>query len=268
MTIEQIEELIAGHADGGNNTAAQMRAILTAIKQYLEEETSPGGLIIQDGLVINEILQQGTAIAIDEDLTELFQINMTERNNVVSMTLSQLLTVLNNITFQSNSGITTIAFPLLEECGNLTLSNNTVLAALNLASLITINGQLTISICPLLVTLNLSNLADVGGTINIGGGLTVTTINLSGLITAGNISISSPALTSLNINHATEVTFWDLRGCAFPQAMIDELLDALDDAGQNNGTVWLQGGTSATPSAAGLTSKANLVGRGWTVSHN
>lgn len=57
-------------------------------------------------------------------------------------------------------------------------------------------------------------------------------------------------------------------GCALTQTSVDNILVSLDAAGQNNGTVNITGGTSSTPSAVGLAAKANLVGKGWTVTNN
>ena len=58
------------------------------------------------------------------------------------------------------------------------------------------------------------------------------------------------------------------QNCALSQASVDGILASLVTAGRTNGTVNVHGGTSATPSAAGLASKATLVSRGWTVTHN
>ena len=58
------------------------------------------------------------------------------------------------------------------------------------------------------------------------------------------------------------------QNCALSQASVDGILASLVTAGKSNGTVNMHGGTSATPSAAGLASKATLVSRGWTVTHN
>jgi len=57
-------------------------------------------------------------------------------------------------------------------------------------------------------------------------------------------------------------------GCGLPESEVDGVLAALDAAGASNGTVDLSLGTNAIPSAAGLTSKANLEGKGWTVTVN
>ena len=56
--------------------------------------------------------------------------------------------------------------------------------------------------------------------------------------------------------------------CGLTQASVDNILISLDNAGQSGGTIQLNGGTSAAPSAAGQTAKANLQARGWTVVTN
>ena len=57
-------------------------------------------------------------------------------------------------------------------------------------------------------------------------------------------------------------------GCALDQTSVDNILVSLDTAGQSNGVVNLDGGTSAAPSATGLAAKASLQGKGWTVFTN
>ena len=61
---------------------------------------------------------------------------------------------------------------------------------------------------------------------------------------------------------------FDFSANALTQVSVDGILSTLDAAGQSNGTLQLEGGTNSTPSAAGLVSKANLVGKGWTVTNN
>jgi hypothetical protein len=58
------------------------------------------------------------------------------------------------------------------------------------------------------------------------------------------------------------------QNCALSQASVDGILASLVTAGKTNGTLNMNGGTSSTPSAGGLASKATLVSRGWTVTHN
>jgi hypothetical protein len=52
---------------------------------------------------------------------------------------------------------------------------------------------------------------------------------------------------------------------ALSEEVVDGILDILDTAGLEDGTVDLSGGTNAVPSAAGLTDKTSLEGKGWTV---
>ena len=76
-------------------------------------------------------------------------------------------------------------------------------------------------------------------------------------------------LTTLNISTNTLITDLGLNGCAITaQVDIDSILTALDGFGLSNGSVDLSGGTNATPGAGGLTAKANLIGKGWTVANN
>lgn len=56
--------------------------------------------------------------------------------------------------------------------------------------------------------------------------------------------------------------------CALTQQSVDNILVSLDTAGQSNGTVGLNGGTSAAPGAAGLVAITSLQGKGWTVFTN
>jgi hypothetical protein len=66
---------------------------------------------------------------------------------------------------------------------------------------------------------------------------------------------------------ATDFIFaW--RNCALDQTSVDNILVSLDTAGQSNGTLGINGGTSAAPSATGLAAKASLIIKGWTVTTN
>jgi hypothetical protein len=57
-------------------------------------------------------------------------------------------------------------------------------------------------------------------------------------------------------------------GCALSQQSVDNILVSLNTAGQSNGIVNLDGGTSSAPSSTGLAAKASLQSRGWTVITN
>ncbi len=58
------------------------------------------------------------------------------------------------------------------------------------------------------------------------------------------------------------------RFCALNQTSVDNILVSIDTAGQFNGTLGIDNGTSSPPGPAGLAAKANLITRGWTVTTN
>ena len=57
-------------------------------------------------------------------------------------------------------------------------------------------------------------------------------------------------------------------GCALSQQSVDNILVSIDTAGQLNGTLGINGGTSSPPSSTGLAAKASLISKGWTVTTN
>ena len=57
-------------------------------------------------------------------------------------------------------------------------------------------------------------------------------------------------------------------GCALTATSVNNILISIDAAGQSNGTLDLDGGTSAAPTGAGATAKAALITKGWTVTTN
>jgi len=59
-----------------------------------------------------------------------------------------------------------------------------------------------------------------------------------------------------------------LNNNALTQTAVDRVLTSLDSAGGTGGSVRLEGGTNAAPSATGLTAKTNLESKGWTVTVN
>ena len=52
------------------------------------------------------------------------------------------------------------------------------------------------------------------------------------------------------------------RYCPLTETSVNNILVSLDTAGQSNGVAYIDG---SPPSGAGITSKANLISRGWTV---
>lgn len=56
--------------------------------------------------------------------------------------------------------------------------------------------------------------------------------------------------------------------CGLTQESVDNILVSINNAGTSDGTLDIDGGTSAAPSAIGLAAKSELEGRGWTVTTN
>ncbi|WP_419657686.1 hypothetical protein Dvar_68260 [Desulfosarcina variabilis str. Montpellier] len=97
------------------------------------------------------------------------------------------------------------------------------------------------------------------------------TIDLSGAFPSGTHYVDAydnPNCTTITIDNCPGLTELDASGCALTQTNIDYILATLDANGASNGEVDLSGGTSSSPSTAGLTSQANLEGKGWTVTVN
>ena len=58
------------------------------------------------------------------------------------------------------------------------------------------------------------------------------------------------------------------QNCGLSQASVDNILVSINAAGRSNGTLNINGGTSAAPSATGAAAKSALQARGWTVATN
>lgn len=73
------------------------------------------------------------------------------------------------------------------------------------------------------------------------------------------------ALTSVTMGSVADACDIELADNALPESEVDGVLVALAGGTAINGRLVLTGGTNATPSATGLSAKATLEGRGWTV---
>lgn len=201
------------------------------------------------------------------------------------------------IKFASCTAMTSLSLPVFTKCnGGLSISSNTSLNTLNLPVLTSVVGSgefggtsspaISIGSNPALTTLSFPALTTVTGSSNVIGitsNSALTTISFPALVTATGtfmsiIDVSScPALSSFIFPTTLKLVKGDIKviGAALSQASVDSILirlAALDGtAGTTSyisSTVTLSGGTSSTPSAAGLTAKATLVARGCTVTHN
>jgi len=97
-------------------------------------------------------------------------------------------------------------------------------------------------------------------------------LDVSSMVSFNSAWYNCTSLTSFPANMfdtCTATVFTNaFRNCALSQTSVDNILISIDTAGQSNGSLHMYGGTSATPSAAGITAKNSLIAKGWTVSTN
>ena len=80
--------------------------------------------------------------------------------------------------------------------------------------------------------------------------------------------LSNNELVGLDIDNAASLIYLDLSNNALAEPNVDSILLALVANNQTNGTVNLTGVANDAPSSTGLSAKATLEARGWTVSVN
>lgn len=98
---------------------------------------------------------------------------------------------------------------------------------------------------------------------NISGDIDISSLStLTGFDLNGNAGITSVQLPEAALNNV------DLSDTALTEMAVNNILQWLDGNQVENGNVYLDGGTSAIPTGAGLTAKANLQGKGWNVTVN
>lgn len=125
---------------------------------------------------------------------------------------------------------------------------------------------------PLLETASFPVLSSVGAGLSCTSNPALTSLDLGSMITClGNFSTAfCIALVSVNVSNwvPTNGTSLDLSNCALDQASVDLVLHRCVLAAVTTCNIDLSAGTNATPSAAGLVDKGNLIAAGNTVSTN
>jgi hypothetical protein len=192
-----------------------------------------------------------------------------------SFDLSTLATIGQNGAFTVFPNLTTVDFTgLVSVFGDFNIDDLTILTSLSFPALTTVGSVFSIGNgtgLPALTSLSLPVFATATNGISFQRMDSLVSLDLSALTTTtGNISVNiNSGLTTIILNHTLNALALYFDANALNQACVDDILDALDDAGYSGGTLDLTGGTNATPSnPAGLASKANLVGKGWTVTNN
>jgi hypothetical protein len=113
---------------------------------------------------------------------------------------------------------------------------------------------------------SLSSLTSITAT---NSGLIQLSLQSNPLLTNLNLSGSANLSTVINFNSIEALSTVNLNGCAFNATEANKVLSYLANTSTvSNGNLDLSGGTNAALDATGLTHKATLEGRGWTVTHN
>jgi len=201
-----------------------------------------------------------------------------------TLSLPALTTVVGAFTTTTNSA-TSVSAPLLKDILGWSVSG-TLISSVDFSSLTTVTTMSSSSL-PALTTLSLPSVTDATSVILTNCGV-LTSLTMPAIVRL-RPTISSGSVVSLISGTAALTTFTlgttikqigngagniVITSAALTQASVDALLAVLAGLDGTNGTTAFSGrtvtitGTSATPSAAGLTSKATLVARGCTVSNN
>ena len=197
------------------------------------------------------------------------------------------LTASVNIHILDNDSLINIDLQSLETITDILINDNIILTTVNLSSLTNASGsvrlqgssvaimafnfletafavEIVANLVPLALSLPVLNSA----IINIQGN-TIPLVDLTALMSSGSVTIvNNTGLTSVLFNSSIACVDFNLSNNAFSQLVVDNILNAIDQAGFASGVINLSGGTNSTPSPAGMVSVGNLTGKSWTVSVN
>jgi Leucine-rich repeat (LRR) protein len=193
--------------------------------------------------------------------------------SAVITSITGLQNLPNLVTFNADyNGLSAVNLSNLSNLQYVDVSDNNVPgSSINSLTSVNLSGSTSV------VELRLDDSEFSGGIPNVSGLTSLQLIDLdqcsipgildfSGLPAITNIDVFGNAgLTSVIISSAQLIIYFGGSGCGLTETAVDDILVALDDNGEANGTVFLDGGTNAIPSATGLAAVTNLQGKGWTV---
>ena len=174
------------------------------------------------------------------DWNSLTSVNLSNLTNLVIVDISDqndILTSENCLTSVILSGSTAIE--------RLRLDDNDFSAGAPDISALTSLLELDMDQCQLSGVIDLSMFPDL------------TYIDLNGNINITSVTLSEQLLT-----------YVDLSDNALTQECVDDVLMWLDGSGVENGSLYLDGGTNASPTVQGIDNIISLVGKGWNVNYN
>jgi hypothetical protein len=171
-------------------------------------------------------------------------------------------------------------------CGDITVANSTTLTGVTIGGSTATYGNVSITGCtalqfvnlysnslspaiPSFLSLNFSNCTAVTEISTFAGyEISTPSLNVSGCSALATLSVPSATLTTVTMTTLPAATTVGLQGCALNVASVNAILVALDANGLSGGAVYLDLGTNAAPTGAGITAKNNLIAKGWTVATN
>ena len=174
------------------------------------------------------------------DWNSLTSVNLSNLTNLIEVDISDQNTVIDSedcLKSVNLSGSTAI-----EE---LRLDDNDFSAGAPDISALTSLRELDMDECQLSGVIDLSMFPDL------------TYIDLNGNINITSVTLSEQLLTYVDLSYN-----------ALTQECVDDVLMWLDGSGVENGSLYLDGETNASPTVQGIDNIISLVGKGWTVDYN
>ena len=207
-------------------------------------------------------------------------INVQVQSDLVEFNFPALVKIFGSLAVTGPS-LTTGLFPALLEAGS-DISVDQYISNLDLSALRKVGGAVYVSNTNL-VALDLSSLEEASSGIYIwedsGQNLLLESVDLSGLKRTSGAAYGAPlwvtynpvlseiTLTSAFVSVQDESNL-NFTNNALTQSCVDNLLVRFAAATGDNCTLYLWGGTNATPSATGIAAMVTLLGRGWNVTVN
>jgi hypothetical protein len=170
-------------------------------------------------------------------------------------------------------------------CGDVTITGSTTLTSLFIGGTAGVFGDVAVTNCTALTSvlfdspgtypnvpdfdsLNFSGCTSLASITTSAGEVKTPSLNVTGCSALATLSLPSDTLATVTVSTLPAATTVGLQGCALNVASVNAILVALDANGLSGGVVYLDLGTSAAPTGAGIIAAANLVSKGWTVAIN
>lgn len=188
---------------------------------------------------------------------------------------------LNSITMSSDTPPT---FSTLT-CGDVTVTGSATLTSISIGGTQGVYGDVNVTNCTALTSvlldssgtypnvpefdsLNFSGCTSLTSIATSSGEVKTPSLDITGCTALTTISLPSDTLVTVTLSTLPAAITVGLQGCALDVASVNAILVALDANGLSGGVVYLDLGTSAAPTGAGIVAKASLLTKGWTAVTN